>query len=174
MSIIPYKEIENHDDGPVYTEYRSRRYPDSTNFFLEHQKFQANYAAAVVTAALVTGYFHLLDNQLSGYGLVLFVFIVYMVVNAVTVIIMDTEMVRIVVTPYGLGYSTLLQVVREESADRILRILSLKVARDAIHVTTDDRIITFKRADWPRFDDLVDDIIEAHENGYKERYRVFR
>ncbi len=174
MSIIPYKMIENDDSGPVYSEYRSKKYPLSTSFFIEHQKFQANYAAAVVTAALVTGYFHLLDNQLSGYGLVLFVFVVYMVVNAVTVIIMDTVMVRIVVTPYGLGYSTLLQVVKDESADRILRILSLKVANDVIHVTTDDRIITFKRADWPRFDDLVDDIVDAYENGYKERYRVFR
>jgi len=174
MSIIPYKPIDTNDDGPVYSEYRSKGYPDTTSFFMEHQKFQANYAAAVVTTALITGYFHLLDNQLTGYGLVLFVFIVYMIVNAVTVIIMDTVMVRIVVTPYGLGYSTLLQVVREESADRILRILSLKVANDAIQVTTDDRIITFKRADWPRFDDLVDDIVDAHENGYKERYRVFR
>jgi hypothetical protein len=174
MSIIPFKEIDSNDVGPVYSEYRSKRYPTTTTFFVEHQKFQANYAAGFVTAALVTGYFHLLDNQISGYGLVLFVFIVYMVVNAVTVIIMDTVMVRIVVTPYGLGYSTLLQVVRDESADRILRILSLKVASDAIHVTTDDRIITFKRSDWPRFDDLVDDIVDAHENGYKERYRIFR
>jgi hypothetical protein len=174
MSIIPYHKPENGGDGPVYSEYRSKRYPATTNFFIEHQKFQANYAAGFVTAALVTGYFHLLDNQLSGFGLVLFMFIVYMVVNAVTVVIMDTVMVRIVVTPYGLGYSTLLQVLREESADRILRILNLKVSNDAIHVTTDDRIITFKRSDWPRFDDLVDDMTAAHENGYKERYRVFR
>ncbi len=174
MSIILHKVTEKDDSSPVYSEYRSKRYPTSSSFFIEHQKFQANYAAAVVTTALVTGYFHLLDNQLSGYGLVMFVFIVYMVVNAVTVIIMDTVMVRIVVTPYGLGYSTLLQVVKDESADRILRILSIKVANDAIHVTTDDRIITFKRSDWPRFDDLVDDIVEAHENGHKERYRVFR
>lgn len=174
MSIIPFKPTDYNDDGPVYSEYRSKRYPATTSFFIEHQLFQANYAAGFVTAALVTGYFHLLDNQLSGFGLVLFVFIVYMVVNAVTVIIMDTVMVRIVVTPYGLGYSTLLQVVRDDAADRILRILSLKATSNAIHVTTDDRIITLKRSDWPRFDDLVDDLVEAHENGYKERYRVFR
>jgi type II secretory pathway component GspD/PulD (secretin) len=174
MSIIPYKAADNEESGPVYSEYRSKRYPTSLSFFLEHQKFQANYAAAVVTAALVTGYFHLLDNQLSGYGLVLFVFCAYMVVNAVTVIIMDTVMVRIVVTPYGLGYSTLLQVVKDETADRILRILNIKVGNDAIHVTTDDRVITFKRSDWPRFDDLVDDIVAAYENGFRERYRVFR
>ena len=174
MSIIQYKAVEHDEEGPVYSEYRSKHYPTSSSFLIEHQKFQANYAAMVVTAALVTGYFHLLDNQLSGYGLVMFVIIVYMVVNAVTVIIMDTVFVRIVVTPYGLGYSTLLQVLREESADRILRILNIKVSSDAIHVTTDDRIITFKRSDWPRFDDLVDDIILAHENGFKERYRVFR
>jgi len=102
------------------------------------------------------------------------VFVVYMVVNAITVIIMDTVMVRVVVTPYGLGYSTLLQVVRDESADRILRILNIKASNDVVHVTTDDRIITFRRSDWPRFDDLVDDVIAAHENGYRERYRVFR
>jgi hypothetical protein len=83
-------------------------------------------------------------------------------------------MVRIVVTPYGLGYSTLLQVVKDETADRILRILNIKVGNDAIHVTTDDRVITFKRSDWPRFDDLVDDIVAAYENGFRERYRVFR
>ncbi len=174
MSTTTYKALGPHDDGPVYSEYRSKRYPTSTNFLLEHQKFQANYAAAVVTAALVIGYFHLLDNQLSGFGLVFFVFMVYMVVNAITVIIMDTVMVRVVVTPYGLGYSTLLQVVRDESADRILRILNIKASNDVVHVTTDDRIITFRRSDWPRFDDLVDDVIAAHENGYRERYRVFR
>lgn len=106
MSIIPYKPIDSNDDAPVYSEYRCKRYPAKTSFFIEHQNFQANYAAGFVTAALVKGYFHLLDNQLSGFGLVLFVFIVYMVINVVTVIIMDTVMVRIVITPYGLGYST--------------------------------------------------------------------
>lgn len=80
--------------------------PSNNQLFYRTPEITANYAAGFVTAALVKGYFHLLDNQLSGFGLVLFVFIVYMVINVVTVIIMDTVMVRIVITPYGLGYST--------------------------------------------------------------------
>lgn len=67
MSIIPYKPIDSNDDAPVYSEYRCKRYPAKTSFFIEHQNFQANYAAGFVTAALVMGYFHLLDNQLSGF-----------------------------------------------------------------------------------------------------------
>ena len=174
MSIIPFDKDRPIGGPPLYSEYRSKRYPATSSFFLEHQKFQANYASVVMTVALVTGYFHLLDHQLSGYGLVLFVAIVYVIVNAVSLIIMDTVMVRVVVTPYGLGYTTLLQVLRDTSNDRILRILNLKVAQNAVQVTTDDRIITLKRSEWPRFDDLVDDLIDAHENGYRERYRVFR
>src|SRR5690606_29267284 len=159
---------------PLYTEYKSKRFPTTSSFLLEHQKFQADYAALAVTAALVAGYFQLLDHQLSGYGLVLFIFIVYMIINAVTIIFMDTVIVRLTITPVGLGFSTLLQVLKGDKDDRILRILNIKPGTDAVQITTDDRVLTFKRSDWPRFDDLINDLIATHENGYREKYRVFR
>lgn len=162
------------DTHPLYTEYKSKRYPTTSSFLLEHQKFQADYAALAVTAALVAGYFQLLDHQLSGYGLVLFIFIVYMIINAVTIIFMDTVIVRLTITPVGLGFSTLLQVLKGDKNDRILRILNIKPGPDSVQITTDDRVLTFKRSDWPRFDDLINDLIATHENGYREKYRVFR
>jgi len=87
---------------------------------------------------------------------------------------MDTVIVRLTITPVGLGFSTLLQVLKGDKNDRILRILNIKPGPDSVQITTDDRVLTFKRSDWPRFDDLINDLIATHENGYREKYRVFR
>ncbi len=162
------------DPQPLYSEYRSRRFPVTSSFFLEHQKFQAEYAALAITGALVVGYFQLLDHRLSGYGLIFLVFATYMVVNAISVLIMDTVIVELYVSPVGISFHSLLQVVRGTRPERILRILNVKHLPDAVQITTDDRTLTFRRRDWPKFDDLVADLEDSHENGFRERYRVFR
>jgi hypothetical protein len=165
-SLMPYEQL--------YTEYRSKKFPVTTSFFLEHQKYQANYASIVISLGLLAGYFQLLDHQLSGYGLVLFVFLLYMTVNLVTFFLMDTVFVRIVINPVGLTANTLSQVLSSTTPDRALRIMHVKQSPDTIQITTDDRIITLKRSDWPRFDELVDDLKLAHENGNATKYKVFR
>lgn len=162
------------DPRPLYSEYRSRRFPATSSFLLEHQKFQAEYAALAITATLVIGYFQLLDNQLSGYGLIFLVFAVYMLVNALTIMIMDMVIVELYVSPVGISFHSLLQVVRGTRPERILRILNIKILPDAVQITTDDRTLIFRRKDWPKFDDLVADLQDSHENGFRERYRVFR
>jgi hypothetical protein len=158
----------------LYSEYRSKKYPSSTSFLLEHQKFQANYASIVISMGLLTGYFQLLDHQLSGYGLIFFVFLIYMGVNTVTFFLMDTVFVRIVINPVGLTANTLSQVLRSSAPDRALRIMNLKASPDAVQITTDDRIITLKRSDWPKFDELLDDLQDAYDHGFAEKYKVFR
>lgn len=160
--------------GQLYTEYRSKKFPGSTSYLLEHQKFQANYASFVISLALLTGYFQLLDHQISGFGLIFFVFLVYMVVNAVTFFLMDTVFVRIVINPVGLTANTLSQVLNSSTPDRALRIMNLKQSPDSIQITTDDRVITLKRSEWSKFDELVDDLKGAHENGNAAKYKVFR
>jgi len=158
----------------LYSEYRSRKYPTSSSYLLEHQKFQANYASIVISMGLLTGYFQLLDHQLSGFGLIVFVFLVYMAVNTVTFFLMDTVFVRIVIHPVGLTANTLSQVLSSSVPDRALRIMNLKQSPDVVQITTDDRVITLKRSDWPQFDELLEDLKDAHENGFLEKYRVFR
>jgi hypothetical protein len=174
--LIPYQcdSTSTRQPEQLYSEYRSKKYPSSTSYFLEHQKFQANYASFVISMALLTGYFQLLDNQLSGYGLIVFIILVYMIVNMVTYFLMDTVFVRIVINPVGLTANTLSNVLSSSAPDRALRIMGLKMDSDAVQISTDDRLIILKRADWPKFDELLDDLKVAHENGFTEKYKVFR
>lgn len=162
------------DPKPLFSEYRSKKYPVTDHFILEHQKFQAEYAAGIVCFALVVGYFQLLDHVISAYGLVFFLILVYAAVNFISLLFMDAVTVEIRVSPFGLSFHSLWQVLREQKPHRMLRILNLKRSPDILHVTTDDRILILRRKDWPKFDDLAKDLEEAHENGFKERYRVFR
>lgn len=174
--LIPYQgsSESTQKSEQLYSEYRSKKYPTSSSYLFEHQKFQANYASVVISMALLTGYFQLLDQQLSGFGLIFFVFLVYMAVNLVTYFLMDTVFVRIVINPVGLTANTLSQVLSSSSPDRALRIMNLKASPEAVQITTDDRIITLKRSDWPKFDELLDDLQNAYDNGSAEKYRVFR